>query len=64
MAPFIAPILTKAAEAAVTSAAVAAAQHIAQNPGETLEAVGEVVIIKPLETATSIIEWLTDKIPS
>ncbi|MBO7412752.1 MAG: hypothetical protein J6U20_03700 [Fibrobacter sp.] len=64
MAPFIIPVLTKAAEAAVASAAAAAAKHVAENPGETLEAVGEVVIIKPLETATSIIEWLTDKIPS
>ena len=63
MAPFFIPILTKAAEAAVTSAAVAAAKHVAENPSETLEAVGEVVIIKPIEAATSAIEWLTDLIP-
>ncbi len=60
MAPIIASIL----ETVVVSAAATASKHIAEHPSETLEAVGEVVIIKPLEAATSAIEWLTEKIPS
>ena len=60
----MAPIIAKILETAVASAAVTASKHIAEHPGETLEAVGEVVIIKPIEASTSAIEWLTNKIPS
>jgi hypothetical protein len=62
-APFIAPILEKAAEAALSAAATKAAQHVAENPGQVLDALGDAVIIKPLEKATNFLQWLTDKIP-
>jgi hypothetical protein len=63
MSPVIAPVLVKCAEAAVASAAVTVGKHIAEHPHEVLEAVGDVVIIKPIETATSAIKWFTDLIP-
>lgn len=50
-------------EELIRGAAVAAAKHIAEHPSETLEAVGDIVIIKPIEKATSFIEWLSDQIP-
>lgn len=62
-APFIAPILEKAACAAISAATAKIAQHVAENSHEVLETVGDVVIIKPIEKATSFFEWLSAKIP-
>ena len=62
MAPFIAPIITKAAEAAIASAAVAAGKHIAEHPSETLDALGDAAV-KPLEVAADVLGWLADQIP-
>jgi hypothetical protein len=59
----MAPILASILETAVASAVAAAGKHIADHPKETLETLGEITIIKPLEAATSAIEWLTNKIP-
>ena len=54
MAPFIVPIIIKAAEAAIASAAVAAGKHIAEHPSETLDALGDAAV-KPLEVAADVL---------